>query len=217
MATKLQEFDFGPQSRLTNGDKAVYPWDDWFDGDIWSIRMGEDFEGTPLMMERIIRSRAVSREAKVTLRHQSTDGGPGMGVIVFQRTDIEGPEAKQRRLDAAAAKRQERAAKKASVEPSKAKDKPAAKATARSPRRSHRRSAGSPRCPRSLAPPLSGVMGVEANEVKGTRVRHGARVLSRLSTALFTPCVERKRFSTHSPQALATRSTAESRARSTDP
>lgn len=125
MATKLQDFDFGPQSRLTNGDKAVYPWDDWFDGDIWSIKMGEDFEGTPLMMERIIRSRAVSREAKVTLRHQSADGGPGMGVIVFQRTDIEGPEAKQRRLDAAAAKR---AAKKASVEPSKAKDKPAAKA-----------------------------------------------------------------------------------------
>ena len=121
MATKLQDFDFGPQSRLTNGDKAVYPWDDWFDGDIWAITFEEDFEGTPLMMERIIRSRAVSREAKVTLRHQSPDGGPGMGVIIFQRTDIEGPETKQRRLDAQAAKRKERAAKKAAVEPSKAK------------------------------------------------------------------------------------------------
>lgn len=128
MARKLDDFDFGPQSRLTNGDKAVYPWEDWFDGDIWAITFEEDFEGTPLMMERIIRSRAVSREAKVTLRHQGPDGGPGMGVIVFQRTDVEGPEAKQRRLAAAAAKRQERAARKATVEPSKTKDKPAAKA-----------------------------------------------------------------------------------------
>jgi hypothetical protein len=117
MATKLQEFDFGPQSRLTNGDKAVYPWDDWFDGDIWAITFEEDFEGTPLMMERIIRSRAVSREAKVTLRHQSPDGGPGMGVIIFQRTDIEGPQAKQRRLD------KRRAKKAATVEPAKAKAK----------------------------------------------------------------------------------------------
>jgi hypothetical protein len=123
MARKLPDFDFGPQSRLTNGDKATYPWEDWFDGDIWQITMGEDFEGTPLMMERIIRSRAVSREAKVTLRHQAVDGGPGMGMIIFQRTDVEGPEARQRRLNAQAAKRQARAAKKAAVEPAKTKTK----------------------------------------------------------------------------------------------
>lgn len=129
MARKLEEFDFGPQSRLTNGDKAVYPWDEWFDGDIWEITYGKDFVGGggPLMMERIIRSHASSHEATVTLRHQALEGGPGMGVIVFQRTDIEGPEARQRRLEANAVKRKARAAKKATVEPAKVTKKIAPK------------------------------------------------------------------------------------------
>lgn len=126
MSTKLKDFDFGPQSRLTDGDKATYPWEDWFDGDIWQITMGEDFEGTPLMMERIIRSRAVSREAKVTLRHHAVDGGPGMGVITFQRTDVEGPEARKRR-ESNERRAATRAAKMATVEPVKAKTKPAVK------------------------------------------------------------------------------------------
>lgn len=98
MATKLKTYDFGPQSKLTTGKKADYPWEDWFDGDIWQITMGEDFEGNPLMMERIIRSRAVSRDAKVTLRHVGlTPESYGMGIIVLQRTDIEGPETRKRR------------------------------------------------------------------------------------------------------------------------
>ena len=61
MATKLKSFDFGPQTQLTNGEKANYPWEEWFDGDIWEIRADEDFDINPLMMERIIRTRAVSR------------------------------------------------------------------------------------------------------------------------------------------------------------
>ena len=120
MATKLKQFDFTPQSRLTNGEKAAYPWEDWFDGDIWEIKAGEDFDGNPLMMERIIRTRAVSREAKVTLRHLPLDGGPyGMGTIVLQRTDIEGPETRKRRE----ANEKRRAARKTEVTPTTAKTK----------------------------------------------------------------------------------------------
>ena len=127
MATKLKDFDFTPQSRLTNGDKGNYSWEEWFDGDIWEIRADEDFDINPLMMERIIRTRAVSRNAKVTLRHQPlTDQPYGMGAIVLQRTDIEGPDARKRRLtnEKRAAARAAKKPTPAEVEAVQAKRKP---------------------------------------------------------------------------------------------
>jgi hypothetical protein len=122
MATKLKEFDFSHQSRLTApGGKDSYPWDDWFDGDIWQIDYGTDFDSHPLMMERIIRTRIVGREGKVTLRHIGVGDEP-WGSIVMQRTDIEGPTARKRREASA-----KRAAKRAEVSTPRTVDKPAVK------------------------------------------------------------------------------------------
>jgi hypothetical protein len=97
MATKLKDFDFSHQSKLTpSGGKDSYPWDDWFDGDIWQITYGEDFDSHPLMMERIIRTRIVGREGKVTLRHVGVGDEP-WGIIVLRRSDLEGPQMRKRR------------------------------------------------------------------------------------------------------------------------
>ena len=74
MATKLKTFDFSQPSRLTTSDKATYPWDEWLDGDIWELTSGKDFDGHPLMMERIIRTRATGRHAKINLRHIPMNG-----------------------------------------------------------------------------------------------------------------------------------------------
>jgi hypothetical protein len=90
MATKIKTFDFDQPSTLTTTDKATYPWDLWFDGDIWEITWNEDFQTHPLMMERIIRTRATGRGAKVRLRHVPTNGDP-WGRIIVQRTDLVGP------------------------------------------------------------------------------------------------------------------------------
>jgi hypothetical protein len=132
MATKIKEFDFGPQSRLSKrGGTDPYPWDQWFDGDVWEIKQGEDFDLHPLMMERIIRSRIVGREGRVTLRHVGVDGeawdswSQGSSIIL-QRTDIEGPSATKKRQRSEA-----RAAKKttaAEVSPIRRVEKPAVKA-----------------------------------------------------------------------------------------
>jgi len=92
MATKLKTFDFSAPSKLTTSDKATYPWDEWLDGDIWQLTSGEDFDGHPLMMERIIRTRATGRRAKINLRHVPMNGEP-WGIIVVQRNDIAGPSA----------------------------------------------------------------------------------------------------------------------------
>lgn len=118
MATKLKSFDFTTPSPST-GEKAVYDWDEWFDGDIWALTAGEDFQGHPLMMERIIRTRATARKAKIRLRHVSQNGDQ-FGTIVIQRWDIEGPDAlkKAARAEKAAATR---AAKKAGAAPTEAK------------------------------------------------------------------------------------------------
>ena len=133
MATKLKNYTFGPPSRLSTGEKAVYPWDDWFDGDVWQIEQGDDFEGHPLMMERIIRTRATGRKAKVQLRHVARNGDQ-WGTIVLQRTDVDGPQQTKKR-----AANEKRAATKAAkangtklaeVTPITAAKKPAAKKTA---------------------------------------------------------------------------------------
>ena len=67
MATKLRTFDWSKPSVLTSAEDAayVYPWTTWLDGDIWQLTKGEDFGAHPLMMERIIRTRATGRGAKV--------------------------------------------------------------------------------------------------------------------------------------------------------
>jgi hypothetical protein len=120
MAERLATFDFTAQSAVTSAEskgRNRYPWNDWFDGDIWKITQGEDFDTSPLMMERIIRTRASnkSHKAKVTLRHlPPLNGGPAS--IVLQRIDVVGPSAAKavaeaaRKAEAAAKRRAKKAA-----------------------------------------------------------------------------------------------------------
>ena len=110
MAHKLPKYSFERTSTLTRADKATYPWSEWLDGDIWQLTVGEDFSTHPLMMERIIRTRATGRGAKVRLRHEPLNGDD-FGVIVLQRTDILGP-AESKRAEA----REKRQAKKEAAE-----------------------------------------------------------------------------------------------------
>lgn len=115
MAERLRSFDFTAQSAITAAEskgRNRYPWNDWFDGDIWKITQGTDFDTSPLMMERIIRTRASNKnhKAKVTLRHIPALNGDSAS-IVLQRTDIPGPaEAKK------AEQRERRQAKKMAAE-----------------------------------------------------------------------------------------------------
>ena len=114
MAEKLSKFDWTSQSKLTEGDKAVYPWDDWMDGDIWQLVYGEDFDPHPLMMERIIRTRATGRGAKVKLRHQALNGDP-FGILILQRSDVIGP-SELKRVETGAKRAAAKAAKQAEAE-----------------------------------------------------------------------------------------------------
>jgi hypothetical protein len=115
MAQRLRSFDFSAQSEVTKETKKGrnrYPWDEWFDGDIWKLKEGEDFDSNPLMMERVIRTKASNRnnKAKVRLRHLPASNGDAAS-IVLQRTDVVGPSA-AKKLEA----KQRREAKKASAE-----------------------------------------------------------------------------------------------------
>jgi hypothetical protein len=113
MAERLRSFDFSAQSAITSAwskGRNRYPWNEWFDGDIWKITQGEDFDTSPLMMERIIRTRASNKnhKAKVTLRHiRGLDDAPS--AIVLQRTDIVGP-SEQKKIDAAKRRADKKAA-----------------------------------------------------------------------------------------------------------
>ena len=91
MAQRLSTYDFSKTSAITSTERMTYPWDEWFDGSIWQIEQSKDFMTHPLMMERIIRTRATARKAKLILRHEGRDGEP-FGIIVFRRVDIPMPE-----------------------------------------------------------------------------------------------------------------------------
>jgi hypothetical protein len=137
MAEKLRTFDWTPASAITpeGTEKVVYPWEEWLDGDIWQLREGDDFVTHPLMMERIIRTRATARGAKVRLRHQPLNGDRNsdpFGVIVLQRTDVDGPAAAKKAAQAAARAEKKASAEKEAVETlAKAGIKPVKKAAAR--------------------------------------------------------------------------------------
>lgn len=93
MAKILKKYNWTakvPSSR----PKPSYPWDEWFDGRIWQLTHGADFLCHPMMMERIIRTRATNKNARVQVRHENLTGDPDnpFGGIVLQRTDINQPE-----------------------------------------------------------------------------------------------------------------------------
>lgn len=88
MAERLATYDFTNSSTISNAqDRMMYPWNEWFDGSIWRIEQGVDFKTHPLMMERIIRTRATARKVKIVLRHEPSDQLNPFGFIVFRRTD----------------------------------------------------------------------------------------------------------------------------------
>ena len=120
MAVRLRTFDFEKPSEITSTEKIQYPWDEWLDGDIWQLSQGEDFQTHPLMMERIIRTRAVTRGAKVRLRHQPIHARNGsnsdpFGLLIVQRTDKVGP-AEAKKAEAKAKRDAKRSQAKAEAE-----------------------------------------------------------------------------------------------------
>ena len=99
MAEKLKEFDFSKSRQRRTDGNIVYHWDDWFNGDVWLLKSGEDFLGHPLMMERISRTRATNFGAKIKIAHvcENGDGDKwGYGSLVLQRVDIIGPSEAKR-------------------------------------------------------------------------------------------------------------------------
>ena len=88
MSKRLTSYDFTKPSTITSTDRMKYPWEEWFDGSIWRITQGDDFKTHPLMMERIIRTRATAWKAKIVIRHEAVQSVDPFGCIVFQRTDV---------------------------------------------------------------------------------------------------------------------------------
>ena len=68
MAKTLPDFDFSPKGR-----GEAYPWNEWFDGRIYKLVQGEDFETSPLGFRSSIYNAAARHDVKV--RTSVVDGG----------------------------------------------------------------------------------------------------------------------------------------------
>lgn len=86
MATVLKSYDWSIVSRTNKRERSrSYPWNDWFDGRIWQLEQGTDFDGPPASLERVIRTSANRRQIKVRIR---IDGE----IVVLQQHNGEMPE-----------------------------------------------------------------------------------------------------------------------------
>jgi hypothetical protein len=69
MATVLKSYDWQKISRSNKRSRSrSYPWGEWFDGRIWQLEQGTDFDGPPASLERVIRTSANRRKIKVRIR-----------------------------------------------------------------------------------------------------------------------------------------------------
>lgn len=67
MAEVIAAFD--PEVPVEHDRQRKYPWDQWFDGQIWRLTPGVDFENHSLVIERQIRTRASARKVAVHIQH----------------------------------------------------------------------------------------------------------------------------------------------------
>lgn len=72
---------FDPEVPVEHDRQRKYPWDQWFDGQIWRLTPGVDFENHPLVIERQIRTRASARKVAVHIQH-----GPDYAYLNIQAT-----------------------------------------------------------------------------------------------------------------------------------
>lgn len=55
------------------GHPVLYPWDQWFDGQIWKCVHGEDFQCKPKSFEIGARFAAIRRGVKVVIRRRKNE------------------------------------------------------------------------------------------------------------------------------------------------
>lgn len=60
MAERLTEW---PDWRV--GHRSKYPWDEWFDGNVWMLQQDRDFTASPERMRQMIGMTARKRGLKV--------------------------------------------------------------------------------------------------------------------------------------------------------
>ena len=67
---------------VKQGRREIYPYDDWFDGQVWMLTRGVDFVQERRGMGARLRSAAKSRGTKVKLGHREMPNGNE--IIVLQ-------------------------------------------------------------------------------------------------------------------------------------
>lgn len=91
MATILKSYNWDKISRNTTGRSESYPWEDWFDGQIWKLRPDTipgrgkpDFSVPAFALERVIRTAANRKDKYVQVRITED------GFVVLQARDQNG-------------------------------------------------------------------------------------------------------------------------------
>lgn len=76
MAEQLKEW---PEWRVASRSK--YPWDEWFDGNVWQLEQGRDFESSPERMRQMVGMTARKRGLKVRTSVNKIEGKIALQVL----------------------------------------------------------------------------------------------------------------------------------------
>lgn len=72
---------------VKQGRREIYPYDNWFDGRVWSLTRGVDFVQERRGMAARIRTAAKSRGIKLKLGHREMPNGDEIIVLQALKTD----------------------------------------------------------------------------------------------------------------------------------
>ena len=71
------------------GRKEEYPYDQWFNGQIWELIEGEDYKSDTRYFKTRIRAAATRRGIKVTVAHTFDTEGKGRSVVQAKPQDYD--------------------------------------------------------------------------------------------------------------------------------
>lgn len=86
MAEVLNDFVFAARKR-----PRQYPWDEWFDGQVWMVTQGEDFDMTLKNFRSFAYDHAKQRGVKIRTRTIAKPDGDQAPYIIMQAFPIDEP------------------------------------------------------------------------------------------------------------------------------
>jgi hypothetical protein len=78
MAELLDDFDW------SQGRRSIYPWETWFDGRVWKLHSGKDFQGPASRFQTNLYSHPVASRRGLKVRSSIVDDNKALVIQAYK-------------------------------------------------------------------------------------------------------------------------------------